>query len=166
MKPVRFGHMIGLPALLLGVQVGCERQSEQQREPTRMPSDAAPRSPGPSSMQESTPMPQNPDVEPRGTVERAGNEAAVSSIAQARCDREARCNNVGAGKKFDSTSDCVTKTRSDWRDDLNTIECPRGVEEQQLTSCLTQIRSESCENPLDTLERALACRTVDLCKTT
>jgi hypothetical protein len=166
MKPVRFAHLIGLPALLLSAQVGCERRSEHQREPTRMPSDEAPRSPGPSSMQESTPMPASPDVEPRGTVERAGSEAAVSSITQARCDREARCNNVGAGKKFDSRSDCMTKTRSAWRDDLNTIECPRGVEEQQLTSCLSQIRSESCDNPLDTLERALACRTVDLCKTT
>jgi hypothetical protein len=123
-------------------------------------------------MQESTPMPRTPDrVEQRITAERAGaeragNEAAVSSITQARCDREARCNNVGTGKKFDSRSDCMTKTRSDWRDDLNSLECPRGVEEQQLTSCLTQIRSESCENPLDTLERALACRTVDLCKAT
>jgi hypothetical protein len=124
-------------------------------------------------MQEPTPTtprreaernPERTDVPP--ATERAGNETAVSSITRARCDREARCNNVGSGRKFESHDDCVTKTRASWRDDLNNLECPRGVVENQLSSCLEQIRNESCGNPLDTLERALACRAVDLCKAT
>lgn len=94
----------------------------------------------------------------------AQNESAVSSITQARCDREARCNNVGGGRKYESRADCVTKTRADWRDDLNARECPNGVVSSQLASCVSQIKEESCNNPVEKLESVLACRTVDLCK--
>jgi hypothetical protein len=180
MKTIRYGLVLGIPLILTAGQTGCQRRSETEKEPARMPSDQAPQGPGPSSMQEPTPTtptreaartreaernPERTDAPP-ASAERAGNEAAVSSITRARCDRETRCNNVGSGKKFESHDDCVTKTRASWRDDLNTIECPRGVVDDQLSSCLQQIKNESCGNPLDTLGRALACRAVDLCKAT
>jgi hypothetical protein len=163
MNTIRLGLVIGVPALVALTQAGCERR---ERDAPRMPSDQATREAlPPPTLRESTDTPRSERATPAAAPgERAANEAAVTSITHARCDRETRCNNVGDGKKFDSRSDCVTRTRSDWRDDLNGIECPNGVVETQLTSCLNQIRSESCGNPLDTLERALACRAVDLCK--
>jgi hypothetical protein len=174
MKTIRYGLMLGIPVMLAVAQTGCERRGEYKREPARMPSDQAPQGPGPASLREPTPTtpmreaernPERTDAPPV-TAERTGNETAVSSITRARCDRETRCNNVGSGKKFESHDDCVTKTRASWRDDLNTIECPRGVVENNLSSCIEQIRNESCGNPLDSLGRALACRAVDLCKAT
>jgi hypothetical protein len=168
MKTTHFARILGVPALVCLAQLGCERRSESPKEMPRMPSDRAPQGPlGPSSRHESTATtPAQDSARTAAAVERAPNEAAVSSITNARCDREARCNHVGQGRKFESRTECVTRTRSDWRDDLNAIECPRGVVDTQLTSCLNQIRAESCGNPLDTLERALACRAVDLCKVT
>jgi hypothetical protein len=165
MKGIRFVFVAAL-LTALGMALGCERRSDTPRDTSKTPSQVAPQGPlGPSSMQEGSrtkPDTTQPDTKNDGRAR--ANESAVASITEARCDRETRCNNVGAGKKFESRSDCLSKTRASWRDDLNALECPGGVVENQLTSCLSQIRSESCGNPLDTLGRALACRAVDLCK--
>jgi len=166
MKAIRFG-LSSILVLTVGF-AACERRNEPfgdrtDREPVRPVT--------PPTLQESPRVAPDERTEATRPVEptrpataTAGNESAVTSITLARCDREARCDNVGNGKKYDSPSDCVTKTRAEWRDDLNARECPAGVSSPQLASCVKQIKEESCGNPVEKLESVLACRTVDLCK--
>src|SRR3954469_24873498 len=44
-----------------------------------------------------------------GAPGRAGADRAQSAIVEARCSREARCTNVGPGKKYESQAQCVQK---------------------------------------------------------
>ena len=95
---------------------------------------------------------------------RGGQSSAVSAITAARCEREQKCNNIGADKKFKTTGDCVNTIRNNWKDDLNARECPGGVVQKELDECLDAIRKEDCNNPFDTLSRVMACRESDICK--
>lgn len=92
-----------------------------------------------------------------------GNDAAIDRIAASRCAREVTCSNVGLDKHFVSGEVCVREVRSKMRDELRSSECPRGIDGKELSECLDAIRSESCSNPIDTINRLAACRTSDLC---
>ena len=89
--------------------------------------------------------------------------SATDSIAEARCARESRCDNVGADKAFSSMEDCITRIREDWREELSTRECPGGINETQLNECLAAVRAEECSSPFDTLERVAACTAGQIC---
>jgi hypothetical protein len=91
------------------------------------------------------------------------HDAAVSSVVDARCTREAACNNIGADKRFGNREACVTKLKADMASDLNAADCPKGIDRKELDECLSEIRSESCNNPIEKIERLAACRTSDLC---
>ncbi|HMJ11018.1 MAG TPA: DUF6184 family natural product biosynthesis lipoprotein [Polyangiaceae bacterium] len=90
--------------------------------------------------------------------------SAVASITQARCQREQRCENIGADKKYESMAKCVSEIRETWKDELNTRECRGGIVKKELDECLEEVRNENCNNPFDTLNRVLACREGDICK--
>jgi uncharacterized protein DUF6184 len=90
--------------------------------------------------------------------------SATTSLAEARCAREARCDNVGPDKKYSTVDDCLMRTRADWESDLNARECPGGVNQKQLDECLSEVRSEDCNSPLDTLERVAACTSGQICQ--
>jgi len=100
-----------------------------------------------------------------GAVTMAFNEA-LDGIASARCEREQRCNNVGSGKRYESLGACRAAVRASFADDLNPSDCRAGIDRSELRECLQEVRSESCGNPVDTLERVVACRTSDLCRNT
>jgi hypothetical protein len=102
---------------------------------------------------------ESPQAEKMGSV-----NGAVDSIAAARCDREARCNNVGPDKNFDSRDQCLAKVKSDKRDDLNAKDCPGGIDQGELRECLEETRNSDCNNPFDELGRIAACRSSDLCR--
>lgn len=95
---------------------------------------------------------------------RVATASAVDSIVQARCDREARCNNIGPDRTFASNEACSSRVRAEWRDELNLAECPGGIDSKELNECLQEIRNDDCNNPFDTLGRIVACRSSDLCK--
>lgn len=88
---------------------------------------------------------------------------AIQSIASARCAREARCNNIGAGHRFASTEACMASVREQRDDDLNLSDCPGGIDQRELSECLRSIHEESCGNPLASLSRLAACRSSDMC---
>ena len=104
-----------------------------------------------------------PSTNAAGAV-RGAQSSAVSAITAARCEREQKCNNIGADKKFKTTNDCMTSIRDNWKDDLNARECPGGVVQKELDECLEAIRTEDCNSPFDTLGRVFACRESDICK--
>jgi hypothetical protein len=104
------------------------------------------------------------DDDARGMAPASRVLPAAESIADARCLREQRCNNIGADRKYSSLNDCATRVRNDWKDDLNTRECPAGVDQKELNECLTEIRNEDCNNPFDSLGRIAACTAAQICE--
>jgi hypothetical protein len=89
--------------------------------------------------------------------------SAAARIAAARCEREVRCNDVGTHRKYASRADCVAWMQAARRDDFDERECPRGIDKKQLNACISAIRDEACNGPLDNIERLTACRSNDIC---
>ena len=89
---------------------------------------------------------------------------AVTSIAKARCARESRCDNVGAGKKYATERECMSTLESEKYDDLNGDECQGGIDQKELAECLEEINDQDCNNPLDAVGQVAACRSSDLCR--
>jgi hypothetical protein len=121
-----------------------ERRADKEHDREQLAASREPRSNGPEGARTTTAL-------------------AVSSIATARCDRELRCKNIGTNQKYLSTDECVTKLQNDKRESLNRDECPGGVSDKELASCLKSIRDEDCGNPLDSISRLSACRSGALC---
>lgn len=141
--------MVGLLGAL--AIAGCERKSEKTGAGTY-----------------STPTTSERDLPPKGNEAVGGGplaiDQALSKIVEARCDREMRCGNVGADKKFADRNVCVTQVKKDFADGLNADDCPAGVDQKELEECLTDARKEDCNNPFDTIGRVAACRTSDICR--
>lgn len=91
------------------------------------------------------------------------NQAAIQRIVEARCEREAACNNVGGDKRFADRNVCTSEIQKDMRDDLNAKDCTYGIDAKELNECLDSIKKESCGNPIETIGRLAACRTSDMC---
>ena len=106
--------------------------------------------------------PQSTSGQP-GSAIRTSTALATSSIATARCDRELKCKNIGTNKTYLSTDECVTKMQNEKRADLNPDECPKGVSDNDLATCLKAIRDEDCGNPIDSTSRMHQCRASALC---
>jgi len=103
------------------------------------------------------------EVVPVDPVLRATPSSALTSLAKERCEREARCKNIGAKEKYRTRAACVTEMERDKRDDLNSDVCPTGIREKELNDCLRAVREEDCGNLLDSLTRLNACRAGNLC---
>jgi len=68
-----------------------------------------------------------------------------------------------AGQSYDNRAACESKLRASTADDLNTKDCPQGVDRSKISACRSQIQSEECGNPVDTMSRWNACRKCQLC---
>lgn len=152
---------VAIVGLGLGVlSVGCDRREEQalgverDRTVTLDPRTA----PG---VDQRTPLGTQPNVQGQGSM--AGSSPATL-IAQARCEQMQRCQKVGADQKHADMSSCLSSVQSDWREDLNSYECPGGFDQKELSECLSEIRNEGCDNPIEKLSSRVACRSSDICK--
>jgi Family of unknown function (DUF6184) len=87
----------------------------------------------------------------------------VDELANARCDREEGCKNVGPGQKYASRDVCLDQMRGSMGNDLNPQNCPLGIDRSRFDGCLAAVRAEQCDRPLDTLARVQECRTSDMC---
>ena len=106
---------------------------------------------------------KGPDAPTMTSAHVVTNEHAINRITAARCDRDMACNNIGAGKKFETREACTNELGHDKAADIRAEECPRGISEPDLNDCLADIRSEKCGNPLDSISRRAACRKAKLC---
>ncbi len=88
---------------------------------------------------------------------------AAEQIAESRCEREQQCGNIGNDKTYTTSQECVSRIQSDWREDLNSRECPGGINQKELNECLGQVRGEACENPFDALARITECTAAQIC---
>lgn len=98
-----------------------------------------------------------------GMTPASRTRSAAEQIAQARCEREQQCGNIGPDKTYTSSQDCSLRIQSDWKDDLNARQCPGGINQEQLKECLQQIGAEACESPFDTLARITECTQGQIC---
>lgn len=89
---------------------------------------------------------------------------AAQVIGEARCNREARCNNIGPAAAFASWEHCVSVLRNDAQRNLGA--CSYGVKDRELRACVSEIQAHACSSfvsPLDWFERSIACSAGNLC---
>jgi hypothetical protein len=98
-------------------------------------------------------------AQPNGPVD----QRAIDAMTGARCEREARCDNVGANRHYVSREGCITQLRGEAMNSLTTSACPNGIDRAHLDRCLADVRGERCENVLDSLDRIANCSTNALC---
>jgi hypothetical protein len=91
------------------------------------------------------------------------SRSAVREISDARCDREQRCENIGADRKYATRDVCEQSITNDWADDLNGFECPNGIVAAKLDECIAAVRDEDCGSVLDALDRFTSCSAADIC---
>jgi hypothetical protein len=107
-----------------------------------------------------TGTPESPGVT---APQKSADMAIVDGLAEARCDQEQGCNNVGPGAKFASRGVCTEQIHGRIANDLNAYNCPRGLNRDGVDRCMAAIKSEECSHPFDTLTRYDKCRTGALC---
>jgi hypothetical protein len=84
--------------------------------------------------------------------------AAVAAILEARCARAQRCGRIGPGREYSTQNDCAQRTRAAWSEELNRVECDRGVDEGALRACLHELSADDCAD-----EVGAVCRAMDVC---
>ena len=149
-------HLVSF-ALVFSVVAGCQQSSDRAA--------AEPRTPQP------LPAKYLPDREtavsaqsPAGMVSASRVASATDSIVEARCAREHRCENVGAGKRHATLEECYSTVRDDWEAELRGRECFDGtLNQEQLSACVTEVRNDDCRNPFGTLARVAACTADQIC---
>jgi hypothetical protein len=89
--------------------------------------------------------------------------AIVEQLSAARCYREQTCDNVGGGKRYTSRAVCMEQMRGSIGNDLNTYNCPLGIDREKLEHCRLKIHEESCGDPIASFNRSAACQEGALC---
>jgi hypothetical protein len=110
-----------------------------------------------------------PAQQPMGATNTQGRESSldppvVNHLARARCDREQACNNVGDGKEYASRQVCMDQARGGVANDLNSHQCPGGINRAAVQECLTAIGNEECgAHPVEAITRMDKCRSGAMC---
>lgn len=86
----------------------------------------------------------------------------VARLARARCDRATSCGRVGAGRAFETDSDCMMQQRGRGQDDLGAVSCAGGIDHRQLGLCLAELRKVAC-GASDALDATPSCRATAIC---
>lgn len=100
-----------------------------------------------------------PLVPASGIVSEA--EDAAESVANARCDREQRCKTIGESKTYADRDHCMTVMKNEAMKDFS--DCRKGVDQEDLRQCLTEIANQDCDGPFSGLAESKACGMDDLC---
>jgi hypothetical protein len=106
------------------------------------------------------PKEPEPLVPAAGTVQAV--DRAADDLADARCDREQRCMEIGPEKKYSNRDHCLSVMRKEARESLG--ECHRGVDEGDVRQCLATIKDEDCGASLGSLSELKQCGMDDMCE--
>jgi hypothetical protein len=99
-----------------------------------------------------------------GVTNSQADASVVDRLSNARCDREESCNNVGDGKKYASRRVCLDQMRGGIANDLNSYQCPRGIDGAAVHQCLMAIGNEECgAHPIEAITRMDKCRSGAMC---
>lgn len=100
-------------------------------------------------------------MEPRQSA-----KAAAEMIADAECDREQRCGNVGQGRTFATANHCIQAKFTPISHELADPDCDRnGVGNTDLYQCVEQIQGRNCGNVMTAgfWEEMMECGSGNLC---
>jgi hypothetical protein len=92
------------------------------------------------------------------------DSVSVEKLSSARCDHEEACKHVGEGQSYSSRDACMYQMRGSMAKELNSYNCPNGIDQGAVDRCMAAIRNEECGHLLDTLARIDKCRTGALCQ--
>ena len=94
----------------------------------------------------------------------AVDPSVVDRLANARCDREQTCDNVGDGRRYASRHVCLEQQKGTIANDLNSYQCPRGIDGAAVQQCLSAIGAEECgAHPVEAVTRMDRCRNGAMC---
>lgn len=164
MNPPRIA--LALTALAASLAIGCsDRRAplDEQERPT--PEETAARAA--EAGRNADPERIDELLHPVGEPVDGENQAAMVAIANARCGRAERCQEVGSGKPFSDRDTCMTEVLDDVRVDLSSANCPGGIVQKELDECLAAIEGEDCNGltaRAEAIDRVIACRSSDMCK--
>lgn len=92
------------------------------------------------------------------------NDRAVEKLARANCARELACENIGAGRRYETRELCLSTFQREKYEQLGFRQCMLGVDHGELDACAQEIMATDCRSPLDTLEGLRACDASGLCR--
>jgi hypothetical protein len=159
MTPPRIARALLAVTASLAVAACADRRAEPTAEETAARAAEAGKNADPERIQEL--------LHPAGEQVDQQNQAAMVSIANARCGRAERCQEVGSGKPFSDRDTCMTEVLDDVRVDLSAANCPGGIVQKELEECLAAIEAEDCDGltaRAEAIGRVIACRSSDMCK--
>jgi len=91
------------------------------------------------------------------------DQAVADRIATARCSHERTCNNVGPGRTYASAAACKDEISASTFNDLNAYNCPHGIDQKQLESCVQSLATRDCGLSLKTLTESDQCKASGMC---
>ena len=142
-------------------QTGTTYVEEEAVVTEQMPSqpsmEGQPEMQAPSEMSD----PWEPSSEP-GTKPGAKSKSAHAQVlAETRCRRALRCDQIGDNKKHPSVEECEAAVFPEGNQAISS--CPKGVSKSALTECVAAIDAKGCDTPMDSLMEYEQCRTTVLC---
>jgi hypothetical protein len=93
--------------------------------------------------------------------ERAPHVAIGRALIRARCEREARCGNVGEDHDYADTATCIVGSIDVWS---SSFDCPDGVAPARLDACADAVRDADCDTDMFSLDRLPPCRSTNVCR--
>jgi hypothetical protein len=116
------------------------------------------------SMATATPGSVPPPMGATNPQAREVDASIVDRLTNGRCDREQACNNVGDGRKYASRHTCMEQLHGSISNDLNSYQCPGGIDGYAVQQCVNAIASEECgAHPVEALTRMDKCRSGAMC---
>ena len=135
-----------------------ERRAENDAPRSDVPRNAAPRNDARRNAAPKTERPEPSSVAVQ-SIQAPPSRASLPPAVSARCD----ATTWARKQKYPTRAECVMLMQDDKRDEINEKDCPGGLDKKQLNACLVAIRDESCGNPLDAINRLVACRASSIC---
>jgi hypothetical protein len=95
----------------------------------------------------------------------ASTGAARTRIVTARCERARTCAEQGKDPQYDAQptnetdAACYEEATRQMEKSWATEQCPRGIQEEKVTTCVQEIRNEKCGTPFENV----TCRLSSLC---
>jgi hypothetical protein len=91
------------------------------------------------------------------------NDDTARRLTEAACDYAAKCNRFGKDKDYADEAGCKSEVSHKMESDYKPSDCPHGVKQERLASCINDFKNEACGNVPDKISRLEACRTGELC---